>query len=324
MKQTILSIIILASSFQTFSQAGGKNPLGTIVIDPGHGGNFPGAKGTTSYEKDISLKVATKLGETIQQEMPDTKIIFTRTEDANAGNKNSLKEDLMYRADLANASGGDLFIAIHCNSAGRKPGGWYEKRVVGHETRYKKVKKKGKWVEKAYSVPIYEDFYVENKVQGTETYVWAVGKNEAKISSMKKNTNFYGEIDSSGVIKLPDPDNPEDAARMLVYSQNYFRKSLIIADLVEKQFTATGRVSRGVKQRNDEGIWVLQATGMPSILIEIGFISNKDEEAYMNSEEGQKQIVDNIVTALKEYKKKLEQKKAASEKATEQTAPKAF
>jgi N-acetylmuramoyl-L-alanine amidase len=56
-----------------------------------------------------------------------------------------------------------------------------------------------------------------------------------------------------------------------------------------------------VKQRNDVGIWVLHATGMPSVLVEAGFISNRDEEKYMNSEDGQKEIVQNITNAVKNY-----------------------
>ena len=95
---------------------------------------------------------------------------------------------------------------------------------------------------------------------------------------------------------------------MLIYAQNYFRKSLTLADYIQEEFKDAGRVDRGVKQRNDKGIWVLQATGMPSILIEIGFISNKEEEIYISSEDGQKEIVANIFTAFKKYKEKLESK----------------
>jgi N-acetylmuramoyl-L-alanine amidase len=63
---------------------------------------------------------------------------------------------------------------------------------------------------------------------------------------------------------------------MLIYAQNYFRKSLTFADLIEKGFQAQGRTYRGgVKQRNDKGIWVLQATGMPSVLVEIGLLQTK-------------------------------------------------
>lgn len=96
---------------------------------------------------------------------------------------------------------------------------------------------------------------------------------------------------------------------MLVYTQKYFRKSIMFADLIEQGFRAQGRVDRGgVKQRNDKGIWVLQAAGMPSVLVEIGFISNPEEEKYINSEKGQNEIVSNIVNAFKIYKQKVESK----------------
>jgi N-acetylmuramoyl-L-alanine amidase len=95
---------------------------------------------------------------------------------------------------------------------------------------------------------------------------------------------------------------------MLIYAQNYFRKSLSLADLIQKEFATAGRIDRGVKQRNDKGIWVLQATGMPSVLVEIGFISNKEEEDYLNSEKGQEEIVNNILTGFRNYKQKLDEK----------------
>ena len=56
------------------------------------------------------------------------------------------------------------------------------------------------------------------------------------------------------------------------------------------------------------GIWVLQATAMPSVLIETGFISNPDEEAYLNSDEGQNEISACIVRALRKYLTFIEQK----------------
>jgi N-acetylmuramoyl-L-alanine amidase len=58
---------------------------------------------------------------------------------------------------------------------------------------------------------------------------------------------------------------------------------------------------------------VLQATGMPSVLVEIGFMSNKEEENYINSEKGQDEIVTNIVNALKDYKQKLESRQISSD-----------
>jgi N-acetylmuramoyl-L-alanine amidase len=290
------------------SQEAHRKPLKTIVIDPGHGGDFPGARGTFSWEKDVSLSVSLKLGDAIKAEWPDMKVLYTRTTDANAGNKTSLVDDLRYRADFANASGGDLFISIHCNAAGRAAGGWYEKRVINKIPKYRNVKQGKKIVRKKYYEYVYETHWVENKVRGTETYIWAANKTDAKVSSMARNNEYYGETDSIEGLTLPDPNDPVEKARMLIYAQNYFRKSLMLADLIEREFAAAGRISRGVKQRNDKGIWVLQATGMPSILVEIGFISNKEEEEYLNSEKGQTEIVNNIITGLKHYIHWLESK----------------
>ena len=289
-------------------QAVQKKATRTVIIDPGHGGYFPGAKGSFSYEKNVSLDVSLKLGNALEKEFPDFNLIFTRTTDANAGQKGSLLEDLRYRADLANSSGGDLFISIHCNSAGRGAGGWYEKRLVSKTPKYRNVKQGKKTVRKKYYEYHYETNWVENKVNGTETYIWASSKTDDKVSSMAKNNEYYGEIDSVSSLSVPDPKDPVEKARMLIYAQHYFKKSLALADLVEKEFATAGRNSRGVKQRNDKGIWVLQATGMPSILIEIGFISNKNEEEYMNSEKGQEEIVSNILSALKIYFQKLDSK----------------
>ena len=74
-----------------------------------------------------------------------------------------------------------------------------------------------------------------------------------------------------------------------------------------------GRIDRDVKQR-PVGIWVLQATAMPSVLIETGFISNPEEEKYLNSEEGQLELSECIVKALKNYIHWLEEKQEENDK----------
>jgi N-acetylmuramoyl-L-alanine amidase len=285
-----------------------KAPIRTVIIDPGHGGNFPGAQGLFSFEKDVSLEVALKFGQALQAEFPDIKVIYTRTTDANAGNKSTLKEDLNYRADFANASGGDLFISFHCNSAGKKAGGWYERVVTNRIRKTRVVKRHRKKIREVYYDYKYANVWKENAAQGTESYIWAADRTDAKTNSVAKNNDYYGEIDSTGTVQLPDPSDPAEKARMLIYAQQYFKKSLIFADLIQQEFNKTGRVNRGVKQRNDEGIWVLQATGMPSVTIEMGFISNKEEEKYINSAKGQREIVQNVLTAFRNYKQRQESK----------------
>ncbi len=227
----LLLSILLSSSLMVNGQATAKKIVRTIVIDPGHGGLDPGAKGLISTEAQVSLEVGLKLSKALAKEFPDIKQVLTRTTNVIAGNKSNVDAANRYRATLANESGGDLFIAIHCNSAGRKAGGWYQRQVVGTQTKYKK-NKKGKLV--PYKAKIYENVWVENKVKGTETYIWAVNKDEAKINSMQHNHDYFGEIDSTSTLELPDPTDPAEKARMLIYTLNYFRKSLNLATLVEK------------------------------------------------------------------------------------------
>ena len=301
----LLFSLVTFSFLPGFSQTS-KKVLRTIIIDPGHGGLDQGAKGAFSTEADVSLEVSLKLGKALEEEFPDTKIIYTRTTDILPGNKTNKTDALRYRADLANSSGGDLFIAIHCNAAPPIR----HSQVTGYRTVTTKKKKK----KVTKKVPIYHYWYTPNPAEGTETYIWALSKSDAKVNSVSKNDDYYGEIDSTSNLTLPDPSDPAERARMLIYAQNYFRKSLTFADLIEKGFQVQGRTYRGgVKQRNDKGIWVLQATGMPSVLVEIGFITNKEEENYINSDKGQEEIVSNIVNSLKDYKQRLESRQLTTD-----------
>jgi N-acetylmuramoyl-L-alanine amidase len=72
---------------------------------------------------------------------------------------------------------------------------------------------------------------------------------------------------------------------------------------VQDEYVGAGRVNRGVKE---QGLAVLQKAGMPAILTEIGFISNAEEEKYINSEDGQAEIVNNLLQAIKNYKRDVE------------------
>lgn len=284
----------------------------TIIVDAGHGGADIGARGTETNEATITLAVGLKLAKALRETFPAIKTLETRPTYPLPGGNTNANTANRYRAQFANSSHGDLFISLHCNAAGRKPGGWYTKKVVGREARTRYVKKGKKKVKQTYYVNSYQDVWVENKAKGTETYIWAVNKNDQKLSSLKNNVpdddedyyNEEGEDQDPDSLKLPDLNDPAEKARMLIYAQHYFRKSYALATLVEKEFVSSGRTSRGVQQRNHKGIWVLQATGMPSILVEMGFISNNDDQAYLMSEEGQNTIVKDIVNAVKVYLEK--------------------
>jgi N-acetylmuramoyl-L-alanine amidase len=299
-----------------------KPVLGTIIIDPGHGGIDPGAHGQFSTEAAIALSISLKLGKVLAQELPNSKLIFTRTTDELPGNPNSVHESLRYRADMANQAKGDLFIAIHCNATGARAGGWYAKRVVGHKNQVKYVGKGSKRRKKTVRVPIYESYWVKNNRRGTETYIWAADRSGSKKdfinSTYSESESGENVEDSTNVLDL---NSPEAIIRAQLYEKKYFAKSLTLATFVEDEFEKGGRLSEGVKQRNEKGIWVLQATGMPSILVETGFITNTEEEQYLNSEKGQDEIVTQIVNAIKRYKAGLEGGTITPTQTAQQTAP---
>lgn len=108
-----------------------------VVIDAGHGGRFPGAHYGNVYEKDLTLKVALKLGKLIEEGMPGVKVVYTRTTDKALGA--DLAADLQARADIANKAGGDLFISIHVNAAKSPAARGVETLIMGEspkEQRY--------------------------------------------------------------------------------------------------------------------------------------------------------------------------------------------
>jgi N-acetylmuramoyl-L-alanine amidase len=303
--------IVLFSSFAPLPNPRQKPALRTIIVDAGHGGRDGGAKGLITTEAEVALDIALKLGKSIEKEFPEIKVVYTRTTSALPGGLTEPNVANRYRAEMANEAKGDLFLSIHCNSNGKPAGGYYAKRVVGHKNKTTWVGKGSKRRKKTVRVPVYESYWVKNNTKGTETYIWAADRSTSKSEIINETEETSGENveDSMNVLDL---SSPEAKIRGQLYEKLYFAKSAMVASMVEDEFKNAGRVSFGVKQRNYKGIWVLQATGMPSILVETGFITNKEEEEYLNSDEGQDEIVGNIMTALKRYKMELETGKATT------------
>jgi N-acetylmuramoyl-L-alanine amidase len=111
-----------------------------------------------------------------------------------------------------------------------------------------------------------------------------------------------------------DPNSPEFIALSLLKTKQFFKRSATLSGFVEDAFFKAGRTSRGQQQRQ-VGIWVLQATAMPSVLIETGYLTDKEEEDYLNSPEGQKEISLSIVEAVKTYINWLTKNQVSSEPA---------
>ena len=286
-----------------------KPILKTIIIDPGHGGTDPGAHGLFSTEAEVALGVGLKLGKAVQKEFPDIKIVFTRTTDVLPGNLTNAPMANRLRAQMANEYKGmnSLYISIHCNSSGQRAGGWYAKRIVGTRPKIVYTGKGKRRRKTVVHEPIYESYYVENKTTGTETYIWAADRSEEKKKYVGNEEETETGENVQDTLNVLDLESPEARIRATLYTKTFFNSSYLFAKHIEDEFLQAGRTYRGgVKQRNEKGIWVLQATGMPSVLIETGFITNKQEEEYLNSDEGQQQIVENVIEAIKKYKKELE------------------
>jgi len=299
---TVSLIILLTVSDVLVAQ---KQTIKTIVVDAGHGGTAVGAKGLFSNEADIALAISLKLGKRIEDELENIKVVYTRTTKALPGGGTSARAANRYRAEMANDARGDLFISIHCNSTRQKAGGWYAKRTIGHRNKTVYVGKGSKRRKKVVKVPITESYYVKNTRHGTETYIWAADRSGVKSEYIhtEDDGEFAADSASNGQSAgMPDMNTPEARIRAQLYEKKYFTKSLLLGTYIEEEFAKGGRLSAGVKQRNEEQIWVLQATGMPSVLVETGFISNKEEEEYLNSETGQDEIVESILSALKKYR----------------------
>ena len=246
-------IVLLLPCGAVFSQKKDTYHVRTVVIDPGHGGAKPGAQGSRSWEKDITLSVAKKFGKLIEDNYPDVKVIYTRTTDVDI----SLAE----RAHIANRNKADLFISVHANS---------------HPT---------------------------SSPTGVETFVMGLSESRANLEVAKKENadilleaGYKDNADYSGF----DPNAPETYVMLTMFQNAFIDKSLNFAQAIQNQYRQNLRtINRGVKQAE---LYVLYKTTCPSVLTEIGFISNPAEEAYMISDEGQARIAVCLFNAFMNYK----------------------
>lgn len=316
LKKTILTLFlvplsaVMISPLTSFTSTKNKpqkeQVLRTIIVDAGHGimpnGGHNGAKGRYSYEDDICLSVAKKLVADIHNQFPDVKVVETRPD--------KYIVDLHERADIANRNKGDLFISIHVNAMPDIP----KTEFLGYKTVVYytgKGKKKRKHTKK---IAHYRHYTVPNTFErGTQTYIWGAQKGEQKELAVRENAPMLSEDNYKEKYGDIDVNSPEFIALSLAKTLQYQRRSSVLANLVETEFAKAGRVSGGPKQRQ-VGIWVLQATAMPSVLVETGFITNPQEEDYLNSEQGQSEIAESITNALKDYKEWLEKKQLPSDK----------
>ena len=177
---------------------------------------------------------------------------------------------LQERADRANHAHGDLFISIHVNSVDR--------RSKGRES-----------------------------VHGTSVYALGADKAQKTMGvAMRENAVMEMEDDYSTVYRGFDPGSSESYIIFELSNDLHLNQSLDFASLAQDQLVSyAGRADKGVRQA---GFWVLWATAMPSVLVELDFICNPVQENFLNSEEGREKCAEALYRAVCRYHESLVQR----------------
>lgn len=255
--------------------------LRTIIVDAGHGvkpnppgpGRFSvGASGTFSNERSVTLLVAQKLQKAIEKDIDGVNVVMTRTTETDVS--------LQRRPEIANENKGDLFISIHCNALADK--------IVRQRTGTKKGK------------AVYRNVRVPNRSGKGVLMV---------VYNLKRTREQQNEIKSNQVgDEMSDEADPNDPVTIILtneYLRRFRQKSITLANILADEFVSVdGRRLEGIRE---QPINVLVHAAMPSVLIEIGYINNIEEEEYLNSEKGQEEIVNTIVRSIQAYKLQVEQ-----------------
>lgn len=149
-------------------------------------------------------------------------------------------------------------------------------------------------------VSIHCNTVANSKPYGTETFVLGLASSKQNLEIAKKeNAVILLEDNYKEKYKGYDPNSPESFVGLTLIQEENLDKSLAVASEVQKNFKNNlKRKDRGVRQNN---FVVLHQTYMPSILIELGFLSNKTEGRYLSSSKGQKQLANQIGKAIRKY-----------------------
>ncbi len=170
---------------------------------------------------------------------------------------------LQERANIANKAKGDLFISIHTNSIDKR-----SKRRFS--------------------------------VAGAETYTLGLHRTQENFDVAKReNSVIELEDDYSARYQGFDPNSTESYIIFELNQSKHMEQSVNFASLVQDEFAAVGRIDKGVRQA---GFWVLAATSMPAVLVELDFICNPKQEAYLASSDGQNQLAEALFYAFSQYK----------------------
>ena len=261
----LIIVLTLAGSLHLSGQNSVENlGLKTVVIDPGHGGKDPGAPGKTSKtsEKHIVLSISKQLGDKIKAAYPDVKVVYTRSTDVFV----ELKE----RVNIAKRNKADLFISIHCNSNNSSQPYGASVHILGPKSNNKKNQR---------------DYFAASQ-----------------SVAQRENSVMLLEDDYKTSYQDFNPESAESViSNSLLWSANY-GSSLMFAAELDGAFRKPPFRESGYTGIHQDIFYLLWATNMPSVLLELGFISNTADYNYLSSVSGQEKVAQRLFEAFKVYK----------------------
>ena len=154
-------------------------------------------------------------------------------------------------------------------------------------------------------ISIHCDSFHDKSVHGSCTFVMGMHKNESNLNvAIRENASILMENDYTLDYEGFNPSEPESYIALSMYQSNHIANSLSFASKIQNQFkNRVHRKDRGVKQA---GFMVISRATMPSVLIELGFLTHPSEEDFLNSDRGQAYMASAIFSAFKEYKIEME------------------
>lgn len=152
-------------------------------------------------------------------------------------------------------------------------------------------------------ISIHCDAFTTPKAIGSSSFVMGLHRSQESLRvAMQENASIFKEEDYQTNYDGFDPNDPDTYIALSLRQSVFLNKSLEFGSLIQNQFSdRVGRINRGVRQA---GFYVITFTEMPSVLVELGFLSNPVEEEFLNSDKGKDLMASALLRAFRSYKEK--------------------
>jgi len=243
-KEQVFDLLFRKTTFVHRRPGAGKIKLKKVVIDPGHGGNDPGALSRSGLrEKNVNLDIAKKLSALLRAEGVQT--VLTRSTDKFI--------PLSSRVSIANRSGADLFISIHSNAA------------------------------RSRSLSGFEVYYVAPSVSDSK---------RAAFTARSTSLNLKDTVFSS------DTQDLKAIIWDMIYTNSRAESIELARSLCRIMDSNIDANILGVKNARFQ---VLKGITMPGILVEVGFLSNANEERLLRTDAYREKLAVGILEGIRDY-----------------------